>query len=158
MLYRGLSLIHILTVPGQHLHVRHAALRHKQQLFFNLIFGEGIRGIVFFIHKDIFVAIDIGEVNVTAGQRHGVNDIISFETLFYFQPGTDIRKTHFVQRSGTAGSGRLNINVLNQQQFAVVIQYLSLIHISIITPATMQVSRSLRPELGARMNMIPLIS
>lgn len=50
-------------------------------------------------------------------------DIITFETLFYFQPGTDIRKTHFVQRSGTAGSGRLNINILNQQQFAVVIQY-----------------------------------
>ncbi|CCJ98882.1 hypothetical protein BN130_1488 [Cronobacter malonaticus 507] len=112
-----------LAVPGQHLHIWHTAFRHKQQLFFNLVFGKGIWRIVFFIHKDVLVAVDIREIDKTTGQRDGVQDIVAFETLFHFLPGADIGKTHFVQRSRAARARRLNIDIFHNQQFAVVIQH-----------------------------------
>ena len=65
-------------------HLRHAAFRNKLQLFFDLLFCKGVRGVVFFIHEHVFVAIDIREVNETAGQGHGIDDIVAFEALFYF--------------------------------------------------------------------------
>ena len=54
-------------VPGQNLHIRHTAFRDEQQLFFNLVFGEDIRGVIFFVHEHIFVAVDVGEINIATG-------------------------------------------------------------------------------------------
>ncbi|AEW74510.1 hypothetical protein EcWSU1_03082 [Enterobacter ludwigii] len=111
------------AIPGQNLHVRHPAFRNKEEFFFNLIFGEDIRGVIFFIHEHVFVAINVGKINIAAGQGHGINDIVTFKTFFHFQTGTHIGETHFVQRCCTTGARGLNIDIFHNQQLAVVIQY-----------------------------------
>lgn len=94
-----------LVVSGQYLYVWYFIFWNKLQFFFNLFFGKGVRGIVFFIYEYVFVVIDVGEVDEMVGQGDGIDDIVVFEVFFYFQVGVYIGEMYFIQCCSIVGVG-----------------------------------------------------